>query len=506
LADAEVWIDSRSVGRTDAAGKLLVTIAPGSHQVRVEAAGSVLLDRIEFFEAGLSGKRIVLPDSPSSGVATSSRSINFLVDANVPGAMVVVDGRNVGVTSDPEAKLVIQLLAGRTYEFRLRKDGFAEHVERVVIDDDGFPSRLRAQLARLAPPPSRDRQSSNGSAPSLIFALVAGLAVFAGGIGFVVVLFRRGLVDGPAETQVDIVERTPALPISFDRYRIGGLLGRGGVATIYRAVDATNGRTVAIKILDPKWMSDPEMVQKFLAEATALEAIHRLDPQAPVVRLFHSGREGGRLDGCPFLAMELLEGETLEQRLERLGAFLEFEAVGIGVQVAQALAVVHRAGVVHRDLTPDNLFLVAGEVRIGGRVLRAAPRVVLIDFGVARQEFLTRATIDGSIAGKPPYMSPEQCRGVRVDSRSDLYTLGILLYVLAAGRPPFESRNPFEVMRAHEQAPPPPLGGSFSSEYRRLVDALLRKDPASRPSSAENVVLDLEVLFDRLVRARPGSA
>ena len=163
--------------------------------------------------------------------------------------------------------------------------------------------------------------------------------------------------------------------------------------------------------------------------------------------------------------------------------------------MARALDVVHRAGIVHRDLTPDNIFLVPGAVRIGPRVFQNVRRAVLIDFGVARQEFLSRVTMDGSIAGKPPYMSPEQCRGEKVDARSDLYALGLILHALLAGEPPFTGKNPFDVMRAQQHDAPPPLDGRASPEYGRLVLDLLKKSAAERPRSAVDVAGRIGTLF-----------
>jgi serine/threonine protein kinase len=155
---------------------------------------------------------------------------------------------------------------------------------------------------------------------------------------------------------------------------------------------------------------------------------------------------------------------------------------------------VHEAGVVHRDLTPDNIFLRRGDL-IAGSARSSMPTVVLIDFGIARQELMSRITLDGSIAGKPHYMSPEQCRGLTVDARSDLYTLGVMLYLMAAGRLPFMGRDPFEVMRAHMTDPPPRLTGQFDQRYADLCEHLLQKAADDRPQSAAAVAHELEQIL-----------
>ena len=145
----------------------------------------------------------------------------------------------------------------------------------------------------------------------------------------------------------------------------------------------------------------------------------------------------------------------------------------------------------HRDLTPDNIFLKKGDLIAGG-VRYSVPIVVLIDFGIARQELMSRMTLDGSIAGKPHYMSPEQCRGLTVDTRSDLYSLGIILYLMAAGRLPFAGRDPFDVMRAQMSDEPPRLGAHVDHRYADLCEGLLQKAADLRPQSAAAVAHELE--------------
>lgn len=498
VADAAVVVNGRTVGTTDANGQIAIEgFEPGTYTVRVELGGAVLADAVLEFDPEINVLGVpVSGGAPAEAEAEpGAETIDYIVDTNVGDAEVFVDGRLVTRTGSQDAGASVRLVIGRSYSIRVAKPGFVPAEQRITASDVGNRVRLV-----LAPVPGGAAASAAAPGPAgghvpLPLVVVGVLVVVAGGV-LAFVLFRQREEEGPsAPVAAAREDETARTPISFDQYRVSGTLGHGGVATIYRAVDSASGGPVALKILDAKWMGDPEMVQKFLSEAEAIRSIHRLDGEAAVVKVYRSGREGDRLDGRPFLALELLDGETLEAVLERTRVLNEPEALGIGFQVARALDVVHRAGIVHRDLTPDNIFLVPGAVRVGPRVFQNVRRAVLIDFGVARQEFLSRVTMDGSIAGKPPYMSPEQCRGEKVDARSDLYALGLILHTLLAGEPPFTGRNPFDVMRAQQHDAPPPLDGRASAEYARLVLDLLHKSAADRPRSAVEVAGRIGALF-----------
>jgi serine/threonine-protein kinase len=234
-----------------------------------------------------------------------------------------------------------------------------------------------------------------------------------------------------------------------NNYEVRSLLGEGGMGAVYVAEHPLIGRKVAVKVLKRAFAEDATLVQRFLNEARAANAIHH----ANIIEILDAGTLD---DGLPYLIMELLEGESLGSRLRRAGRLGAGDAIEIACQAASALTAAHAKNIVHRDLKPDNLFLVRD------RDVAVPERVKVLDFGIAKlQKELSGPvhTNTGSILGTPPYMSPEQCRGVseEIDHRSDVYSLGIILYEMICGRPPFTSQGFGDVlMMQMAMVPPPP--------------------------------------------------
>jgi len=253
------------------------------------------------------------------------------------------------------------------------------------------------------------------------------------------------------------------------RYRLERVLGRGGMGEVWLGRDqSVLQRDVAVKVLPA--LSGAESVARFQREA---ETLARL--QHPGITVVH---DAGRHDGYLFIIMELLHGGDLAQVMTgHPGGLPVARALDFTRQIVDALAAAHGKGIVHRDLKPANLFVQAGD------------RVKICDFGIAHSTDATsRFTSTGHAIGTPLYMSPEQCRAEAVDARSDLYSLGCVLFELLTGRPPFSADQPaYVVMGQHvEQAPPRPreLRGDIPVPLADLVAALLAKSPDDRPGVA----------------------
>jgi serine/threonine-protein kinase len=272
---------------------------------------------------------------------------------------------------------------------------------------------------------------------------------------------------------------------SIGPYRITGRLGRGGMGVIYSAVHSLLERPAAIKVLRPELASDPQAIERLRMEARATAAARH----AGVVEVFDYGHAAG----SAFIAMELLEGEPLSQRIAARGPFSVAEAIAVARRIAVPLAAMHARGVVHRDVKPDNVFLVAGPRARSGI---GEEQVKLLDFGIAKLVGAPDTLLDGDgmVAGTPAYMAPEQCVGTGdCDHRADLYALGCVLFEMLTGRSPYNLASPRSVLVAHVRSPVPDLADhvKIPAELSALVACLLAKDPADRPSDA----LEVEALL-----------
>lgn len=257
-----------------------------------------------------------------------------------------------------------------------------------------------------------------------------------------------------------------------DRFEILSRIGEGGTGVVYKAKQITVDRTVAIKVLGAHVSSDPQWVKRFHNEARAAA---RLD-HPNTVRMIDFGETK---EGLLFIAMEYLHGRPLSDEIARLGKVPPQRALRIISQACQSLQEAHTQGIIHRDIKPDNVFLV--EMKGSGDFVK------VLDFSVAKMDTpdaqLTRA---GTVFGTPAYMSPEQARGVKLAPQSDVYACGIVLYEMLTGKPPFEAALPMEVVMMHLRQKPAPLVG-FPEPIVRVVMKALEKTPDRRQQSADEL-------------------
>jgi uncharacterized membrane protein YgcG len=263
-----------------------------------------------------------------------------------------------------------------------------------------------------------------------------------------------------------MTEQTAVRRCLGGRYRMGALLATGGMGEVWAADDLLLDRPVAVKLLGGALAGDGRAAERLRREARA--AARLAHPN--IARVLDLGEQDGR----PYLVMELLEGQSLAARLDRAGAMAPAEAAEVVAAVADALEAAHRAGVVHRDVKPGNVFLTSdGEVKV-------------LDFGIASAAGEAALTT-GDLLGTAAYLAPERVLGHRATPAADVYALGVVLYELLAGRRPFEAGSDIELAMAHVNARPTPLGRLAPGTPDFLAaacDQAMAKDPAARPPSA----------------------
>lgn len=286
------------------------------------------------------------------------------------------------------------------------------------------------------------------------------------------------------------------------KYRVGRLIARGGMGRIYLAEQMPLGRAVALKVLDARYVQsdqDPEFQKRFLLEASTCARLTHHN----TVKVYDYGRIEDVAEETYFMVMEYIDGRTLRQALKDYGHFPAGRALRVTREIARSLREAHRLGVVHRDLKPSNVMLVASD---------EGESVKVLDFGIAKviRDDTSDLTQGGKFLGSPRYMSPEVIRHTDVDTRSDIYSLGVLLYEMLAGRPPFAGEKSVATMMSHLSDPVPHIKERTGVDVPVQVEAIARrcleKEPRNRIQSADELI----AVIDQLIRdlgldAGPGN-
>jgi serine/threonine protein kinase len=298
-------------------------------------------------------------------------------------------------------------------------------------------------------------------------------------------------VAAPRQTRASVHIFTPSTDPgvvgTLGPYQVLKQLGKGGMGAVYLALDTRLDRKVALKVMLPEYARDTEARERFLREARAAAKV----THDHVVTV----HEADERDGVPYIAMQLLQGYPLDEYLKTKGAPGLHHIIRIAHETALGLAAAHARGLVHRDIKPANLWLEAPN-----------GRVKLLDFGLAKPLAPTdELTKSGEVVGTPAYMSPEQARGQKVDHRTDLFSLGAVLYRLCTGRLPFDGPSTMDVIIALGTADPLPvrqINPKVPESLAALIHRLLAKDPDRRPQTAAEVARHLSAIFDEFLAAR----
>lgn len=282
------------------------------------------------------------------------------------------------------------------------------------------------------------------------------------------------------------------------RYRVTSLLARGGMSTVYRGLDTRLDRQVAIKVMHPQFAADRSFVERFEREARAAAKLHH----PHVVAVHDQGVDFSGEEARAFLVMELVDGGTLRDLLESTGPLPPELAISIAEPVLAALSVAHRAGLVHRDIKPENVLI--GHAT-GPRADSDAGVVKVADFGLVRAIASAGTTSSSVILGTVAYLSPEQVKNGAATERSDVYSVGLLLYEMLTGRTAYSGDTAISVAYRHvnDDVPPPStVNPAVPAALDKLVVRATRRDPSSRPADATAFLAELEAVRDKLGLAR----
>lgn len=259
------------------------------------------------------------------------------------------------------------------------------------------------------------------------------------------------------------------------RYQITEKIDVGGMSTVYKALDFNLKRYDAVKILKEEYSSNPEFVEKFRQEANSVANLNHPN----VVNIYNVGSEGN----LQYIVMEFVKGRTLKQIIKEKGRLFQDQVINYSEQIARGLQHAHLNGIIHRDIKPQNIMITDDD------------RVKVTDFGIAKSSESSTITNSGRIVGSVHYFSPEQARGLMTDRRSDIYSLGIVMYEMVTGRLPFDSESPVTIALKHMQEPiipPKTINNQISDKLNAVIMKATQKDPLDRYQSMDEMVTDIQ--------------
>ena len=278
-----------------------------------------------------------------------------------------------------------------------------------------------------------------------------------------------------------------------ERYKVLEAIGEGGMGRVYRGIHVTLGKAIALKVLKGEFTGNRDLTERFFREARAASRIGHEN----IVDIIDFGTTPA---GEAYFVMEYLNGRELEELMGELGRLPWARARAVFIQITRAMSAAHRAGVVHRDMKPSNVFLIA---RDGN-----PDYVKLFDFGIAKIDDMAGLTRAGMVFGTVAYMAPEQAMAEDVDNRTDIYAVGVMFYELLTGQPPYVAEDPTDVLRMHLHSPLPPLSevpgvrdDSVRAQLERWIHECMAKDPNDRFQTPNEASAKLRALRAAVVDA-----
>ncbi len=513
VEDAFIYLDDKRPIRTD---KNCIAVIPdvphGKHKIKIEKGGY----------KNFSGTITVNQENTLFNLDLEKKVI-LQISCNVPGAEILINNVSVGMTDSNGYKTIESIPGEVTLEIKhkyffpickkiyLKKglntpDYFTlEEIKTwelrlwcneldatVFIDDKKHEQKTRKEGVSFKLPPGNHIiriEKEDFQTKTKMVSIIKGLArneatikITSLGVLRIRALLIALIFFVLASASVIFITLLKASkkPRIIGKFELVKIIGIGGIATIYKAKDKMEKKIVAIKILNNALRNDADIVDKFYREGEILSQINENFPNAPVVKVFDY-RDREKFLGIPYISMQLIKGDSLLNIIKGKKELTVEYKLYITREVVKGLIVAHKLKIIHGDITPDNII-------INGK------KVILIDFGIAVEGYNKIKNMDTSLMGKPVYMSPEQCSGIPIDEKSDVYSLGIILFLMFHGVPPFTAKNPAEILKMHRESPLPEMDSRIPNDIKEMIIHMLAKEPGNRPGTIE-----LGEILDRLI-------